>query len=151
MTKVRTPRAPHPWLHRLEDSTPPPHLRPTRFHPMSLQVYSTLYPLLFSLTPHLLIIFSPLQNPQYPPPPATTSPCFLHSHLLWLTYSVYEIQNSAASLPIVPPPDAETLSLQGMPESEIKECQSYCHSYPHVSQQLYPSVALMATFNNTTT
>jgi hypothetical protein len=27
-----------------------------------------------------------------------------------------------------------------MPEPEIQECQLYRHSYPRVSQQLYPSV-----------
>lgn len=59
---------------------------------------------------------------------------------LWYSFSVHEILNSHAGLTPALNYTAEYLAIQGTPDAEIQEYFQCRHAFPHVPQQLFPTI-----------
>jgi hypothetical protein len=99
----------------------------------------TTLPLTDTFAPLLTAPMSTPQDASISSSQPPTGPPSLFYLYLWLTFSVHEIQNLQQNLPIVTN-TTDMLVQCGMPASEITECLSYRHSFPRVTQALYPSV-----------
>jgi hypothetical protein len=79
-----------------------------------------------------------LPAPQPAPTPQTSPNDFAHH--LWLMYSIHEQQNVQLGLPPFTAYGVDALINSGLPESEIREFNSYKHAFPHVPQRLFPMI-----------
>jgi cell envelope opacity-associated protein A len=62
-----------------------------------------------------------------------TSPADYENHL-WMTYSVHKYHSVQLGLPTFTSYGATTLANTGLPDSEMREFNSCCHTFPHVPQ-----------------
>jgi hypothetical protein len=61
-----------------------------------------------------------------------------YAHYLWMTYLVHEQHSVQLGLPTFTSYSTAALANTGMPDSEMREFNSYRHAFPHVPQQLFP-------------